>query len=120
MPDNQYNPDNFIKYHEEQKQRSESKWNALSKEDQLDYFCAIARRICKAELEKGCSYRTALYDVFGFGPEAYAQAQMSGYLDLHNALYNSNRLEATVEEFCLYGLGISKEEFSNAWEVFNQ
>lgn len=64
----------------------EEYWNSLSKEDQLKAFCAVVRRIHKAELVEDRSYRGVLYDTFGFGPEAYAQAQCAGFLDLHNSI----------------------------------
>lgn len=79
----------FIKAMKEIEDDSEKFWYTMSKEDQLKVFCAVVRRIHKAELEDRRSYRGALYNVFGFGPEAYAQAQMSGYLDIHNAIYES-------------------------------
>ena len=68
---------------------SEEYWNSLSKEQQLKVFCAVSRRIYKGEIEERGSYRYVLYQVFGFGPEAYAQAQMSGYLSIHNAIFDS-------------------------------
>jgi len=79
----------FIKAMKEIEDDSEKFWYTMSKEDQLKVFCAVVRRIHKAELEDRRSYRGALYNVFGFGPEAYAQAQMSGYLDIHNAIYEA-------------------------------
>lgn len=72
---------------------SERYWNSLSKEDQLKAFCAVSRRIYEGEIEKRGSYRYVLYQVFGFGPEAYAQAQMSGYLDIHNAIFDSEEVK---------------------------
>ena len=72
--------------------QSESYWNSLSKEQQLDAFCAVVRRLYKGELELEGSYRYVLYDVFGFGPEAYVSAQMSGYLDLHNSIWSDEEL----------------------------
>ena len=83
-------------------QNSERKWNALSKEDQLDYFCAVVRRIHQGEVENNRSYRGVLYDVFGFGTESYAQAQMAGYLDLHNLIFSPDyerRLLAKYGEY---------------------
>ena len=68
---------------------SEEYWNSLSKEQQLKVFCAVSRRIYKGEIEERGSYRYVLYQVFGFGPEAYAPAQMSGYLSIHNAIFDS-------------------------------
>lgn len=74
------------------KDESEAYWNNLSKEDQLKAFCAVSRRIYKGELIDRRSYRGVLYDVFGFGPEAYIPAQMSNYLEIHNALYGDDTL----------------------------
>lgn len=68
---------------------SETYWNSLTKEQQLKAFCAVVRRIHKGDIEDRGTYRYVLYQVFGFGPEAYAPAQMSGYLTIHNALFDS-------------------------------
>lgn len=67
--------------------KSEEYYNSLTKEQQLDAFCAISRRIYRGEIELQGSYRHVLYDVFGFGTEAYAQAQCAGYLAIHNSIY---------------------------------
>ena len=61
-------------------------WDSLSTEDQIKAFCCISRRIYQGELVDHRSYRGMLYDVMDFGPEAYAQAQCAGYLEIHNAL----------------------------------
>lgn len=66
---------------------TESFWTGLEPEEQLWAFCAMMRRLCKAELEEGRSYRGTLYETFGWGPEAYSAAQMSGFMDIHNAIY---------------------------------
>jgi len=81
--------DIFNKVMAEIEQESENYWNSLSKEDQLKVFCAVSRRIYQGEIVDRGSYRHVLYDTFGFGPEAYAQAQMSGYLTIHNAIFDS-------------------------------
>ena len=72
---------------------SEAYWNGLSKEDQLRAFCAVSRRIYQGELVERGTYRYVLYDVFGFGPEAYAPAQMANYLEIHNALYGADTFD---------------------------
>lgn len=64
----------------------EAYWNSLSKEKQLMAFCCVVRRLVKGELEEHGSYRYILYDTFGFGPEAYVQAQAAGFIDLHNSI----------------------------------
>jgi len=78
---------------DEIEQDSEAYWNGLSQEDQLKAFCAISRRIHKGELVERRSYRGVLYDVFGFGPEAYAPAQCANYLEIHNALYGADTFD---------------------------
>lgn len=77
----------------------EAYWNSLSKEDQLKCFCAVARRIYQGEIVDKGSYRHVLYTTFGFGPEAYASAQMAGYLAIHNAIYDSEHEGKTLEAF---------------------
>jgi len=76
----------FIETMKEIENDQEEWWNSLSKDDQLKAFCCITRRIFQGELVDHRSYRGMLYDVMDFGPEAYAQAQCAGYLEIHNAL----------------------------------
>ena len=83
------------------KEDEEAYWNSLSKEDQLKAFCAVARRIHQAELIDKGSYRHALYGVFGFGPESYAPAQMAGYLDIHNSIFDHDHESRLLEAFCV-------------------
>lgn len=77
--------DMIVEAHKEQVEHSEKLWNSFSKEDQLDLFLAVVRRIYKGEYEENGSYRSVLYDTFGFGAESYVPAQMDGFLDIHNA-----------------------------------
>ncbi len=67
-------------------------WNGLSKDDQLKAFCSVMRRLYKAEIEQRGSYRYTLYDVFGFGAESYVEAQVSGFMAIHNAIWDGERL----------------------------
>jgi hypothetical protein len=73
-------------------------WNGLSKDDQLKAFCSVMRLLYKAELEEHGSYRYTLYDVFGFGPESYAQAQLSGFMAIHNAIWDGERLHSLISK----------------------
>lgn len=83
----------------------EDYWNSLSKEQQLMVFCAVVRRIYKGELEDKGTYRYVLYQVFGFGPEAYAAAQFAGYLALHNSIFDNNHETQLLSAFCKkYGI----------------
>ena len=67
----------------------ESFWNGLSYEDKLRAFYAVTKRIYRAEVEDRGSYRYALYDVFGFGADAYMIGMDCHYLDLHNLLFDA-------------------------------
>lgn len=83
----------------ELEEEQEAWWNALSKDDQLKAFCAISRRIFKGEIEVQGTYRYVLYQVFGFGPEAYAQAQDAGYLAIHNSIISPEQEIAQLRAF---------------------
>ena len=89
---------------EHEKALSESFWNGLNSEEQLWVFCAIVRRLHRGEIEDRRSYRGVLYETFGWGPEAYAPAQCSGYLDIHNSIYNNDDL-VNLAEFVVKDLG---------------
>lgn len=78
----------------------EEYWNSLSKEQQLKAFCAVVRRIHKGELEDRGTYRYILYQVFGFGPESYAQAQLAGFLALHNSIFDYSHETQLLSAFC--------------------
>jgi hypothetical protein len=91
---------------------SEDAWNKLNSDTKLLLFCAISRRIYEGELKNRGTYRHVLYDIFGFGPEAYAPAQVSGYLAIHNAIYDGKSMEEfskKVKEFAEQH-GIEKEK----------
>jgi hypothetical protein len=77
---------NFVNAMKELEEDQEKFWSSLSTEDQLKAFCCVVRRIFDGEIKNPRSYRGVLYDVFGFGPEAYAQAQSAGFLALHNSI----------------------------------
>ena len=90
---------NSFKLQELELEEDHSKfWNGLSKDDQLKAFCSVMRLLYKAEIEEHGSYRYTLYDVFGFGPESYAQAQMSGFLAIHNAIWDGERLGQLIDK----------------------
>lgn len=91
------------------KDEQEAYWASLSKEEQLKAFCAVARRIHKGDVELKGSYRYVLYDVFEFGPEAYVQAQLAGYLDIHNAIYTGVEIEQVIEKVARECIRICEE-----------
>jgi hypothetical protein len=67
-------------------------WNGLSEAEREDAFYAVVKRICKSELKDKGSYRHALYDVFGFGPNMYTSGMDCGFMALHNAIFDGEEL----------------------------
>jgi hypothetical protein len=61
-------------------------WDSLTQDQKMLAFYSVVKRIHKGEIEEQHSYRSVLYGIFGFGPEAYAMGMMCGYLDIHNAI----------------------------------
>ena len=59
-------------------------WNKLSYDEKLKAFHSVCKRIYEADVVKEGTFRYALYEVFGFGPDAYLIGMESGYMDLHN------------------------------------
>ena len=91
------------------KEDSEAYWNSLSYDEQLKVFCAVSRRIFEGEIKQRGSYRYVLYDIFKFEPDAYVQAQDAGYLAIHNAIYDGERVGTLIKNFCTKHLNIDKE-----------
>lgn len=90
---------------EESKKRYNAKWEALSDEDQIDYFCAVMERVHRGDVIEKRSYRGVLYDIFGWGPEAYMAAQCAGYLDIHNMIFDANEIFHILKKFAINHLG---------------
>lgn len=61
-------------------------WDKLAYEDKLLAFYSVVKRIHDGDIKQQGSYRYVLYDVFGFGPDAYALGMDCGYMTLHNAI----------------------------------
>ncbi len=66
--------------------QEEATWQSLSKEQQLDVFCAVVRRIYDGEFVVKGTYRHILYDVFEFDYDSYTRAMDAGFLQLHNSV----------------------------------
>lgn len=109
----------FVRVFKEIELEQEQHWNSLSKEDQLKCFCAVVRRIYEGDIEKQGSYRYVLYDIFGFGPEAYAQAQMAGYLAIHNAIFTQSQEERLLQEFAQHCGIENSEAMVTSWYMKN-
>ena len=87
----------FQRWEQELEEDHDKFWNGLSKDDQLKAFCSVMRRLHKAEIEEHGTYRYTLYDVFGFGHESYVEAQVSGFLAIHNAIWDGERLSKLID-----------------------
>lgn len=61
-------------------------WKTLGQEQQMLAFFSVMKRVYQGEIVEGRSYRGVLYDIFGFGPEAYAMGMFCGFFDIHNAI----------------------------------
>lgn len=61
-------------------------WDSLDYEDKLKAFYAVCKRIYKGDVLDRGTYRYVLYDVFGFGPDAYVLGMDCGYMYLHNSI----------------------------------
>jgi hypothetical protein len=70
----------------EYEQKVDEYWNSLDYEDQLKAFYAVCKRIYKGDVIDRGTYRYVLYDVFNFGPDAYALGMECGYMYLHNSI----------------------------------
>lgn len=113
----------FKQWEQELEQDHDKFWNDLSREDQLKAFCSVMRRLYKAEIEENSSYRRTLYDVFGFGPESYVQAQVSGFLAIHNAIWDGERLGHLIDKLeahVVEGLGEDAVEVKHIFNKFRK
>lgn len=70
-------------------------WDSLSYEDQLKAFYSVSKRIYQGEIKDKGTYRYILYDIFGFGPDAYILGMDCGFMYLHNAIHDGEDKLAT-------------------------
>lgn len=95
------------KARDEYEKENEAWWNDLTEQEREDAFYAVCKRIWQADGKDRGSYRYALYDVFGFDPGMYGRGMDSGYMSIHNAIFDGedlmkmrqvNRFEVIDEE----------------------
>jgi hypothetical protein len=99
---------------EQIEKEEESWWSSLTEDQQISALCCVSRRIHKGDIEENGSYRYVLYNVFGFGPEAYARAQMAGYLAIHNAIVTASTERVILERFCkMHGIDNATEKIDS-------
>lgn len=68
------------------KQAADTFWNTLSYEDKCNAFHAVTERIFEGEIKENRTYRSILYNVFGFSTEMYTRAIDCGYMAIHNSI----------------------------------
>ncbi len=73
-------------------------WDNLSYEDKLKAFFVITKKIHQGDIVDKRSYRGVLYDTFGFEVDAYVIGMESGYLDIHNCIFNACEDKVEKEE----------------------
>jgi len=93
-------------------------WKSLPDDDKLKAFCAISKLMYKGEIEEKGTYRYILYDTFGFGPDAYVPAQCAGYLSIHNAIFDGERVAETIEDFCTNHMDVSNDNLKEQINSF--
>jgi hypothetical protein len=76
----------FIEVEEIWEKDANEFWDSLTQEQKMLAFYSVVKRIHKGEIEECHSYRSILYGIFGFGPEAYAMGMFCGFMDIHNAI----------------------------------
>ena len=75
-------------------------WNSLSEENRLKAFGYVTRKIYQGDIVDKGSYRYVLYNVFGFGPESYMLGMDSGYMAIHNAIFDGEHFTDQLRAFC--------------------
>ena len=80
-------------------QDTEQWWKELTYEDQLKAFYMVTKRITKGDVVDRGSYRYVLYDVFGFDMDSYLVGMDSGYMDIHNAIYEGMEAKSARKVF---------------------
>jgi len=86
-----------MEWEETEDQRIDVLWNSLDNDTKMDMFYAVVKRLVQSELKDRGTYRWALYDVFGFGLEAYEMGLRCGFMNLHNAVYTKEDIEALLQ-----------------------
>lgn len=75
----------------QREQEADEFWNSLTLEQKHNAFYSVVKRIHQGDIVDKGSYRYVLYDVFGFGPEAYGLGIDCGYMKIHNRLVDNSK-----------------------------
>ncbi len=73
-------------------------WNTLSVDKQMLLFYYVIKQVADAELKDDFeSYRTILYERFGFPSESYMVGMMCNFMRLHNSIIRPSEQSAYRE-----------------------
>lgn len=67
-------------------------WEGLSETEREKAFYAVCKRIYQGDFKENRSYRGVLYGIFGFDPGMYAAGIDCGYMAIHNAIFDGEKL----------------------------
>jgi len=86
--------ESMLKAREKYEAENDAWWEGLTEQEREDAFFAVVKRIHKADLQDGGSYRYALYNIFGFDPGMYVKGMDCGYMAIHNAIGDGEDYQA--------------------------
>lgn len=96
---------------DERNKDSDAFWDGLSQEDRLKAFYSVCKRIHKGDVKDRGSYRYVLYEVFGFGFDAYSVGLDCGYMDIHNYITTPKDQESINEQHKIAQYIVGSEQF---------
>ena len=82
--------DAMLKY----EQNANEFWNNLEERDRELAFYHVLKQIHHGDVKRKGSYRTVLYDVFGFDEGMYGLGMDCGYMEIHNLIQQGLELNA--------------------------
>lgn len=71
-------------------------WLSLDNDTRIRAFRQIMKLLYIGEVQQRTTYRGMIYNVFGLGPEAYADG-LNHFMDIHNLLFKAWEAEQEAE-----------------------
>lgn len=69
-------------------------WNGLDDPEREMAFYHVLKKLHNGDVKRQASYRTVLYDIFGFDEGMYGLGMDCGYMEIHNLIGKGLDLEA--------------------------
>jgi hypothetical protein len=88
----------FKEYEDEWKKKVNDFWDLLPYDDRLKAFHYVTSKIYEGDIKEKGSYRSVLYNTFGFHEDAYVVGMLSNYMEVHNSIYTKEDLDRHVEK----------------------